>query len=297
MEERNMQLDDDGKIKMKKVREDLSSETDEMISDDEIVLDVPDFAGFREEGENVGLSGEELSAKNELYEQYMAQKKSEGEELFQRAEALYAAGEWEAAGEKYLDSAAAYSGNWRAWFGVVRVQTRDLTDFSGIYDCQNAYNRALKRAGKAGKAELAETYTPRLQQKIEANAAQAETLELADRNYRDSRREGLSNDYRASRRPLTIATIVFCIALIAGLALTLNINAVSGIQILIPALIVDAVAAVGLILSLMFLRKFLSAQLAYRKNESNLSTRDGRAAAELRSENELIESIIEDFQN
>ena len=48
MEERNMQLDDDGKIKMKKVREDLSSETDEMISDDEIVLDVPDFAGFRE---------------------------------------------------------------------------------------------------------------------------------------------------------------------------------------------------------------------------------------------------------
>ena len=77
MEERNMQLDDDGKIKMRKNREDFLDHP-EKEDDEEIVIDVPDFAGFREEDDNVGLSGDELSAKNQLYEQYVAEKKGAG---------------------------------------------------------------------------------------------------------------------------------------------------------------------------------------------------------------------------
>ena len=191
MEERNMQLDDDGKIKMRKNREDFLDHP-EKEDDEEIVIDVPDFAGFREEDDNVGLSGDELSAKNQLYEQYVAEKKAQAEKIFEQAEALFAAGELESAGEKYLDSVAVHGGNWKAWFGVVRVQTKDMTDFSGIYDCQNAYNRALKRAGKAGKEELAATYDARLKQKIAENAEEAETLEEADAAYRASKRDGLS---------------------------------------------------------------------------------------------------------
>ena len=66
-------------------------------------------------------------------------------------------------------------------------------------------------------------------------------------------------------------------------------------QILIPAMILDAAAAVALVVSLVFFRNFHFARLAYKKNESSLSTEEGRAAAELRLENELIQSIIDDF--
>ena len=107
MEERNMQLDDDGKIKMRKNREDFLDHP-EKEDDEEIVIDVPDFAGFREEDDNVGLSGDELSAKNQLYEQYVAEKKAQAEKIFEQAEALFAAGELESAGEKYLDSVAVH---------------------------------------------------------------------------------------------------------------------------------------------------------------------------------------------
>lgn len=67
-----------------------------------------------------------------------------------------------APGEKYLDSAALYGANWRPWFGVVRVQTKDFTDFAGIYDCENAYERAFKRMPKAEREALAEKYVPSL---------------------------------------------------------------------------------------------------------------------------------------
>ena len=294
MEERNMQLDDDGKIKMRKNREDFLDHP-EKEDDEEIVIDVPDFAGFREEDDNVGLSGDELSAKNQLYEQYVAEKKAQAEKIFEQAEALFAAGELESAGEKYLDSVAVHGGDWKAWFGVVRVQTKDMTDFSGIYDCQNAYNRALKRAGKAGKEELAATYDARLKQKIAENAEEAETLEEADAAYRASKRDGLSAALEASKKPFYLSLVCFAVALVAGIVLTCLINTVSGVQILIPAMILDAAAAVALVVSLVFFRNFHFARLAYKKNESSLSTEEGRAAAELRSENELIQSIIDDF--
>lgn len=235
MEERNMQLDDDGKIKMRKNREDFLDHP-EKEDDEEIVIDVPDFAGFREEDDNVGLSGDELSAKNQLYEQYVAEKKAQAEKIFEQAEALFAAGELESAGEKYLDSVAVHGGNWKAWFGVVRVQTKDMTDFSGIYDCQNAYNRALKRAGKAGKEELAATYDARLKQKIAENAEEAETLEEADAAYRASKRDGLSAALEASKKPFYLSLVCFAVALVAGIVLTCLINTVSGVQILIPAI-------------------------------------------------------------
>ena len=208
---------------------------------------------------------------------------------------MFAAGELESAGEKYLDSVAVHGGNWKAWFGVVRVQTKDMTDFSGIYDCQNAYNRALKRAGKAGKEELAATYDARLQQKIAENAEEAETLEEADAAYRASKRDGLSAALEASKKPFYLSLVCFAVALVAGIVLTCLINTVSGVQILIPAMILDAAAAVALVVSLVFFRNFHFARLAYKKNESSLSTEEGRAAAELRSENELIQSIIDDF--
>lgn len=89
-----------------------------------------------------------------------------------------------------------------------------------------------------------------------------------------------------------------CIAvLIAGIVLTSLVNTVSGIQILVPAIIVDVLAVVLAFVTLVFTRNFNSARMAYHKNESNLSTAEGKEAAKLRVENELIESVLEDFKN
>ncbi len=294
MEERNMQLDDDGKIKLKKSGDVLPDGED---TGDEIVLDVPDFKEFKEEDDNVGLSDEELAERNELYEQYQAEKKEKADKIFKEAEELFESGDLEGAGEKYLDSVAAHGGNWRAWFGIVRVQTNDLTEFGGIYDCQNAYNRAIERAGKEGRAELVERYGEKLSAKISQNANKAEELEKIDEDYRASRKDGLAENLKNKKRPLVISLILCIAVLIAGIVLTSLVNTVSGIQILVPAIIVDVAAVIFAFVTLVFTRNFNSARMAYHKNESNLSTAEGKEAANLRSENELLESILEDFKN
>ena len=127
MEERNLELDDDGKIKLRKNREDfLSQEKEE--EDDSIVLEVPDFKDFESEDDRVGLSDEAYAAKAKEREEKAAERKSAAEKLLDEADALFEAGDLVGAGEKYLDSAAEYGADWRPWFGVVRVQTKDLTD-------------------------------------------------------------------------------------------------------------------------------------------------------------------------
>ena len=292
MEERNMQLDDDGKIKIRKSGEVLP-ETES--TGDEIVLDVPDFEEFKEEDTSVGLSGDELAEKNELYEKYQAEKKVEADKIFEQAEELFAQGDLEGAGEKYLDSVAMHGGNWRAWFGIVRVQTKDLTEFEGIYDCQNAYNRAIKKAGAEGKAELKERYGASLEKKIFENDERATQLEKVDTEYRASKKDGLVERLKNTKRPLAISLLACIVVLIAGIVLTSIINTVSGIQILVPAIIVDVLAGILAVVTLVFLRNFNLARMAYNKNESNLSTAEGREANELRAENELLQSILDDF--
>ena len=292
MEERNMQLDDDGKIKIRKSGEVLP-ETES--TGDEIVLDVPDFEEFKEEETSVGLSGDELAEKNELYEKYQAEKKVEADKIFEQAEELFAQGDLEGAGEKYLDSVAMHGGNWRAWFGIVRVQTKDLTEFEGIYDCQNAYNRAIKKAGVEGKAELKERYGASLEKKIFENDERATHLEKVDTEYRASKKDGLVERLKNTKRPLAISLLACIVVLIAGIVLTSLINTVSGIQILVPAIIVDVLAGILAVVTLVFLRNFNLARMAYNKNESNLSTAEGREANELRAENELLQSILDDF--
>ena len=292
MEERNMQLDDDGKIKIRKSGEVLP-ETES--TGDEIVLDVPDFEEFKEEDTSVGLSGDELAEKNELYEKYQAEKKVEADKIFEQAEELFAQGDLEGAGEKYLDSVAMHGGNWRAWFGIVRVQTKDLTEFEGIYDCQNAYNRAIKKAGVEGKAELKERYGAQLEKKIFENDERATQLEKVDTEYRASKKDGLVERLKNTKRPLAISLLACIVVLIAGIVLTSLINTVSGIQILVPAIIVDVLAGILAVVTLVFLRNFNLARMAYNKNESNLSTAEGREANELRAESELLQSILDDF--
>jgi len=292
MEERNMQLDDDGKIKIRKSGEVLP-ETES--TGDEIVLDVPDFEEFKEEDTSVGLSGDELAEKNELYEKYQAEKKVEADKIFEQAEELFAQGDLEGAGEKYLDSVAMHGGNWRAWFGIVRVQTKDLTEFEGIYDCQNAYNRAIKKAGVEGKAELKERYGASLEKKIFENDERATQLEKVDTEYRASKKDGLVERLKNTKRPLAISLLACIVVLIAGIVLTSLINTVSGIQILVPAIIVDVLAGILAVVTLVFLRNFNLARMAYNKNESNLSTAEGREANELRAESELLQSILDDF--
>ena len=60
MEERNLEFDDDGKIKLKRKNENFLQEGD-AAAEDEIVIDVPDFKGFGEENEGGAVSDEELA--------------------------------------------------------------------------------------------------------------------------------------------------------------------------------------------------------------------------------------------
>ena len=111
MEERNLEMDDDGKIKLRKSSSVLPEEKAE--EEGEIVIDVPDFEQFKSEDNRVGLSEEELAAKAAARERQSLDKKEQAEALFFEAEKLFAEGDADGAGEKYLDSAALYGADWR----------------------------------------------------------------------------------------------------------------------------------------------------------------------------------------
>ena len=79
MEERNLEMDDDGKIKLRKSSSVLPEEKAE--EEGEIVIDVPDFEQFKSEDNRVGLSEEELAAKAAARERQSLDKKEQAEAL------------------------------------------------------------------------------------------------------------------------------------------------------------------------------------------------------------------------
>lgn len=294
MEERNLELDDDGKIKLKKNREDFLSDAAEDAGDD-IVIEVPDFEAFREEDNKVGLSAEELAEKAKEREALAEERKSTAEKLLEEADKLFDAGDLDGAGEKYLDSAAEYAADWRPWFGVVRVETKNLTDFKNIYDCQKAYERALRRMSGQERKSIAERYVPSMERIVSESAAQAEALEKQDDAERAAARGAVRAECKARTRNFVIFSALFALFAIAGGVLASFISSVRGMQILIPAVICIAAAVVLLFCTAWSLRKFIYAGSAQAANGRAGTTQADRESVKLREYAELVQSIIDDF--
>ena len=199
------------------------------------------------------------------------------------------------AGEKYLDSAAEYAADWRPWFGVVRVETKDLTDFKNIYDCQKAYERALRRMSGQERKSIAERYVPTMERIVSESAAQAEALEKQDDAERAAARGAVRAEYKARTRNFVIFSALFALFAIAGGVLASFISSVRGMQILIPAVICIAAAVVLLFCTAWSLRKFIYAGSAQAANGRAGTTQAGRESAKLREYAELVQSVIDDF--
>ncbi len=296
MEERNMELDDDGKIKLKKTGEDLLADPAPEDAGDDIVIEVPDFENFRQEDGRVGLSDEELAAKAREKEERAAQKKTRAENLLDEAESLFAAGDLVGAGEKYLDSAAEYAADWRPWFGVVRVQTKDFTDFHDIYDCQKAYDRAFRRMSGEERAALAERYVPSMESMLAANAEEVERLTAEDEAEREASRGARQAEYAGATRRFILFALLFAVFAVAGGVLAAFISRVRGMQILIFAIICIAAAVVFLFVAAWSAKKFFAAKSAYGATLRPGTTPSGKKAAKLTDYGELIRSIVSDFK-
>ena len=102
MEERNLELDDDGKIKLRKRSDALGDEQpSEGDASDDIILDIPDFKGFGEENEDGAVSDEELLRRRQEREEEEQRRKNRAKELFAEGEELFAQGDLDGAGEKF----------------------------------------------------------------------------------------------------------------------------------------------------------------------------------------------------
>lgn len=286
MEERDLELDDDGKIK---IRKSGSALPEEEAGEDEIVIDIPDF----EEEED---SAAEEERRRETLEQSRKERRSRAEQVYEEAEALYAAGDLDGAGEKFLDSASLNGADWRPWFGVVRVQTKDLTDFSGIYDCEQAYDKAFRRMSSEDRAALAERYVPSLTARAEECASRQETLTEEDNYLREKMRPGIE---RACRRNLALFVTflaLFAVFAAAGFSLVPFVRSVPDNSILIPSIVCIVIAAGLLVVFVAFLMRYLSARTALRRNGRAGTTAAGEEARVLAETEELIRSIIDDLQ-
>ena len=287
MEERNLEFDDDGKIKLRKGGALPVGEEGE---DGEIVIDIPDLG---EEEEDPAAAEERRKA---ALEQSRKERRTRAEQAFDEAEELFAAGDYDGAGEKYLDSASLNGADWRPWFGVVRVQTRDLTDFSGIYDCEQAYDKAFRRMSAEDRAALAEKYVPSLRARAENCASRQGALIEEDNRRREEERPVIA---RACRRNLAL-TVTFLALFVAfavsGFSLIPFVRSVPDNSILIPCIVCIVLAAALLVVFVAFLMRLLSARTARRRNARAGTTPAGEEARMLAETEELIRSIIDDLQ-
>ena len=294
MEERNLELDDDGKIKLRKNREDFLTGEEEGDSED-IVIDIPDFKGFGEENEGGALTDEELARRASEREQEMQGRRERAERMYEEAEALFSAGDLPGAGEKFLDSAKLYGGDWRPWFGVVRVQTKDLTEFDEIYDCEQAYDKALRRMGEADRKAVAEKYVPALQSRADECAEKQKTFTEQDVAQREAERPVLARCYKIVLRVFIVSLVLFALFTVAGCALAPFVNSVPGMQILIPCIISVVLALVWLAVLAVFTNRLVKLRYLRAKNARAGTTAAGEQARIYAEEEELILSIIEDL--
>lgn len=291
MEERNLELDDDGKIRLKKCG---ASPDDEGADEDEIVIRVPDFPGLEEEEEE-NTSEEELLRRSSEREKQNAERKEKAEKLYLEAEDLYQKGELDAAGEKYLDSAAMYGADWRPWFGVVRVQTKDFTEFTGIYDCEQAYDKAFRRMKAEDKQALAEKYVPELSRKADECGKLSEEYNKQDVARRESERAGIVADFYKQMRLLIVFGVLFAAFLIAAISLAPFVRSVPNNSILIPCILCFVAALALFVAVCAFLKRFLTANHRRSQNLRAGTTDAGDKARQYAETEELIRSIIDDM--
>ncbi len=287
MEERELEFDDDGKIKVRKGGA-LPGEGAEG-EPDEIVIELHDFDDEPE------APTEEEELRRAAIEEERADRRARAAQALDEADALFEEGDFDAAGEKYLDSAALNGADWRPWFGVVRVQTRDLTDFSGIYECERAYDKAFRRMPAAARAALAEKYVPALSRRADECAVRHEQLTEEDNRLRA---EAHPAAVRADRRYtflFSAFTVLFALLVIAGSCLVPFVRSVPGNGILIPAIVCFAAAAALLAAVVVFFVRFLRARTALRHNKRAGTTPAGEEARVLAETEELIRSIIDDL--
>ena len=295
MEERNLELDDDGKIRLnKRTIGSIAGEDAIPASEDEneIVLDVPDFD---EEGAQQP-SEEDAAAKLRAREEERSTRKARAAAMLGEADALFAAGELYAAGEKYLDSAQLDGSGWRAWFGVVRVQTKDFTDFSEIYDCEAAYDKAFRRMGKADRAALAETYVPALGAYADELHEKRTAEEEKDTAFREEHAPAAKQGFSAAVKFFAAAGVAFVACLVAAIVLWCSITAISGSGILIGAIVCTVAAAVAFVFTALAAKRFFLARALVSMCARPGSTDAGARAAALAEEEELVRSIIEHFK-
>ncbi len=293
MEERNLDLDDNGKIRLRKNAGVLPAEEG---SPDEIIVDIPDFPSLEgEEPEEAAFVAPAPADAEAGYAAEREDRRARARRLYEEAEELYASGDLDAAGEKYLDSGALYGADWRPWFGVVRVQTRDFTDFSAIYDCQQAYDKALRRMKPEERAAIAARYVPALERRAEDYAVRQERLNAEDERIRAEARPGILREYRLSLRLFAAFLLLFAMFAVAGGVLAGLINLVPGWQILIPAVLCLAVALVLLVVLAVCTNRFVRARIAKTRNARAGSTPEGEEARICAEAEEIVRSIIEDF--
>lgn len=294
MEERNLELDDDGKIKLKKTKAVLGAGNTQEESD--IVIEIPDFDGFG------GADGSDTEADNALArrslerEKQRETRKARAQAMYEEAEKLFAEGDLDGAGEKYLDSAALYGADWHSWFGVVKVQTKDFTDFSGIYDCEQAYDKAFRRMEADDRAQLAEKYVPKLEAKAAECAAESERLNREDESEREAARQTVQNAFRTARNKFVLFTVLFAVFAAAALALAPFVRSVPNASILIPCIVCAVAALALLVVAAAFLRIFVYTNGERVRNLRAGTTAAGAQARVQAETEELIRSIIDDLK-
>ena len=291
MEERNIELDDDGKIRIRTGRG--PAEDDEPLREGEIVIETAAEEAPREDGDL--YSEQEFLRRRAAREQEAQARRERARELSERGERLLSEQKFDEAGLCFLDAAEQNAADWRAWFGVVRAHTRGMTDFSQIYDCEQAYDKALRRMSAQDRAQIAAQYAPSLE--AQAGELEAESAALAEQDARERAAAEPACKQFARRSGIRLAVFgaLFVLFAVAAAALWPFIHAVAGAGILISAIVCTAFAAAMFFPAAVFVKYYAFARSALAKTRRSGTTPSGVRGAELAARAEIIRSIVRDF--
>lgn len=173
-----------------------------------------------------------------------AETERDRENLMRRAQEALEEGRWEDSAALWEESLA-IAEDWRAHFGIVLAETRDLSDFSCFAKVKNHADKALERADALRRAALAAAYLPRLNRlrtelSQKADALRAAAAESPERKIRQDRESG-KKGYRAAGAVCIVFAALAFVILVAALSTgaPVGVYAVS-----VPLIIFSAVLAV-----------------------------------------------------
>ncbi|MCD8371680.1 MAG: DUF2975 domain-containing protein [Clostridia bacterium] len=288
-------LADDDKDKKYRIRinEDGEEELEiiEPESEDEEQEEYLDFwSDIDEEQEDPNVTEELMRAAREEQERLA---RAEARDFIEKAKERIAEGDAEYA-LVALDSAQeAWDEEYDIYTLKLELLTNNFTDFSRTDECLSLYDGYTKFVPEDEREKFRGKYAANIAAELEVQQKAVEAERAENEEKKAERRVKFKANRDKSLRNFLFAAIPFIVVLFVAIGMSSVMFSDSGGVLLVVTIVLFAMAAVGLIATIILLRPLVRDASRLSRNEKNTSTAIGRAYIESSKKAEALQELYD----